>query len=84
MCGDTRALESGHDGEWGEWTEWVGCPAGMAIDGMQVQIEPDQTGPDGDDTGMNGIKFTCSQIEGMTLSNTTILSLFVRFETASG
>ena len=59
-------MQSEHDGDWGEWMDWAACPNGMAVNGMNVQIEPPQNGDDGtDDTAMNGLKLSCSMLPGM-------------------
>ena len=60
-CGAGATIRTAFDGYYGDWSDWVSCPDGMAIDGMNVQIEPPV---EGDDTAMNGIKFSCSPVAG--------------------
>ena len=65
ICGTGKVLRA-FDGYFGEWSAFANCPAGMAIDGMNLQIEPPT---EGDDTAMNGAKFTCSPVSGMRSTN---------------
>ena len=56
--------KTAYEGYYGEWSEWVSCPEGMAIDGMNLQIEAAGSSPEDDDTAMNGVKFSCSPVSG--------------------
>jgi hypothetical protein len=48
------------EGKWGDWAALKKCPTGEFITGIRTRNEGDQGS--GDDTGMNGLRFTCSKI----------------------
>ena len=48
------------EGLWGSWAALKKCPTGEFITGIRTKNEGNQAGDD--DTGMNGLKFTCSKI----------------------
>ncbi len=47
-------------GLWGNWAAQKNCPTGEFITGIRTKNEGKQG--NGDDSGMNGLKFTCSKI----------------------
>lgn len=59
-CNDGAALNADNDGPWGDWRGRVGCEAGEAVCGIQIQYEAPQGV--GDDTAMNGIRLHCCAI----------------------
>ena len=48
------------DGSWGNWSGPAYCPDGSYLWGVEQRVEPSQ-GSDGDDTGLTGVRFYCSQ-----------------------
>ena len=48
------------EGIWGGWAAQKNCPTGEFITGIRTKNEGNQGS--GDDSGMNGLKFTCSKI----------------------
>ena len=52
---DTNPSEGG--GIWGVWGANVECPAGTAVCGLSIRMQPPQG--KGDDTAMNGLKLHC-------------------------
>lgn len=60
----TRWIESPRLTDWGTWKEEEMCPPNSMVSGINLKIEP-SLGYAGDDTGLNGIKLTCTTMDGL-------------------
>lgn len=56
-CLDGTDIEAPGSGPWATGERGDSCPAGTAVCGLSIQLEPPQG--NGDDTAMNGIGFAC-------------------------
>ncbi len=69
----TRVLSSPSITTWGDWGPMERCGPGTYVIGMQLKVEPKQPAVH-DDTGLNGIRFFCSELSGSESVKSTIQS----------
>lgn len=64
-----RWIESPRLTNWGDWTAEEICPPNSWVSAMNLKIEPEQ-GED-DDTALNGIKLSCTNMDGLHTADIT-------------
>jgi len=68
-----KILQSPSITGWGDWGSMEKCPTGTYVVGMQLKVESRQPGLH-DDTGLNGIRFFCSDLSASEPVKGTIQS----------
>lgn len=67
--GIVRWIESPRLTNWGDWKAEEICPPNSWVTAMNLKIEPDQG--KGDDSGLNGIKLSCTTLDGLHTADIT-------------
>lgn len=64
-----RWIESPRLTNWGDWKAEEICPPNSWVSAMNLKIEPDQG--KGDDSGLNGIRLSCTSMDGLHKADIT-------------
>lgn len=66
----SNQITNGFEGKWGNWKGRKMCPENTWVNGFQIQFQDPQGA--GDDTALNGLKFSCLDPKTMKKTQITV------------